>query len=258
MHTIPGGVGPTGISLYLNSVHLYTNSKGILVIFGYDAPKVWNDLPDEIPSASSLASFRKKTRDTYSPKPIHHNILSVSSCCLRGVYPCYAPQLWLLPHDCLWHLRVCLMTEIKCSKSIRLDNWKLINYSYCCHALAYSCTGNPTRTGNTTRGPYSLLPYWWGTRGTMFTWVDSRIDYQLFPRVLLVQSRNNICQGCSVMALKDHYLQNNAWILMIPVLYLRSPFLMFPAFCCCWNSLGGVLVCRDNHIILIDKIVIKI
>ena len=61
--------------------------------FAYDAPKVWNDLPDEIRSAQSLASFRKNSRHTYSPKPIHHNIFSVSSWRLRGVDPCYVPRL---------------------------------------------------------------------------------------------------------------------------------------------------------------------
>ena len=30
--------------------------------FAYDAPKVWNDLPDEIRSAQSLASFRTKLK----------------------------------------------------------------------------------------------------------------------------------------------------------------------------------------------------
>ena len=41
--------------------------------FAYDAPKVWNDLPDEIRSAPSLASFRKKTQDI----PIHQSLSTI-------------------------------------------------------------------------------------------------------------------------------------------------------------------------------------
>ena len=101
VHTIPGVVGPTEISLlYLNFVHLYTNPKGILVIV----------LPMMLQRYGMICLMRfallhllplseKNSRHTYSPKPIHHNIFSVSSCCLCGVDPCYVPQLWLLPHD---------------------------------------------------------------------------------------------------------------------------------------------------------------
>ena len=111
------------ISLYLNFVHLYTNQKGILVIV----------LPMMLQKCGMTCLMRfallhllplseKNSRHTYSPKPIHHNIFSVSSCCLRGVDPCYVPQLWLYASRlCLLRLRVCLMTEIKRYKSIRLD-----------------------------------------------------------------------------------------------------------------------------------------
>ena len=40
--------------------------------FAYDAPKIWNDLPDDVRSATSLHSFRKKL-ETVLFKHIHPN-----------------------------------------------------------------------------------------------------------------------------------------------------------------------------------------
>ena len=74
VHTILGGVGPTEISLLsLNFVHLYKKSeRHFSHSLAYDAPKVWNDLPAEIRSASSLACFRKKL-----DIPIHQSISTI-------------------------------------------------------------------------------------------------------------------------------------------------------------------------------------
>ena len=45
---------------FLNSVHLYINPKHFGHSFAFDAPTVWNDLPDEVCCAPTLACFRKK------------------------------------------------------------------------------------------------------------------------------------------------------------------------------------------------------
>ena len=39
---------------------LYKSSKHFGLSFAYDAPKIWNDLPDDVRSATSLHSFRRK------------------------------------------------------------------------------------------------------------------------------------------------------------------------------------------------------
>ena len=45
---------------FIPSVHKSTRHFGFS--FAYDAPKVWNELPDDIRSATSLLSFRKKLK----------------------------------------------------------------------------------------------------------------------------------------------------------------------------------------------------
>ena len=41
---------------------LYKSSKHFNLSFAYDAPKIWNDLPDDVRSATSLHSFRRKLK----------------------------------------------------------------------------------------------------------------------------------------------------------------------------------------------------
>ena len=42
---------------------IYKSSKHFgLSFFAYDAPKIWNDLPDDVRSATSLHSFRRKLK----------------------------------------------------------------------------------------------------------------------------------------------------------------------------------------------------
>ena len=48
---------------FLNSTHLYTNKKKHLGhSFAFDAPTLWNDLPDDVRSAPTLACSRKKLK----------------------------------------------------------------------------------------------------------------------------------------------------------------------------------------------------
>ena len=37
--------------------------KSFSLSFTYDAPRIWNDLPDDVRSAKSLSLFRKKLKD---------------------------------------------------------------------------------------------------------------------------------------------------------------------------------------------------
>ena len=64
VHTIPGGVRPTEHFLVVPQFRpsIHKSKRHFSPSFAYDAPNVWNDLPDEIRSAPSLASFRKKSR----------------------------------------------------------------------------------------------------------------------------------------------------------------------------------------------------
>ena len=41
---------------------IYTSTKQFSLSFAYDAPKIWNELPDDVRSATSIASFRKKLK----------------------------------------------------------------------------------------------------------------------------------------------------------------------------------------------------
>ena len=41
---------------------IYTSTKQFSLSFAYDAPKIWNELLDDVRSATSIASFRKKLK----------------------------------------------------------------------------------------------------------------------------------------------------------------------------------------------------
>ena len=41
---------------------IYKSKKQFGLSFAYDAPMIWNDLPDDVRSAKSLSSFRKKLK----------------------------------------------------------------------------------------------------------------------------------------------------------------------------------------------------
>ena len=41
---------------------IYKSTKQFGLSFAYDAPKIWNELPDNVSSATSIASFRKKLK----------------------------------------------------------------------------------------------------------------------------------------------------------------------------------------------------
>ena len=45
---------------------IYKSKKHFGLSFAYDAPMIWNDLPDDVRSAKSLSAFRKKLK-TYLP-----------------------------------------------------------------------------------------------------------------------------------------------------------------------------------------------
>ena len=53
---------------------IYISTKQFGLSFAYDAPKIWNEFPDVVRSATSIASFRKNLRHRYSAKLILHNI----------------------------------------------------------------------------------------------------------------------------------------------------------------------------------------
>ena len=66
---------------------VFKSQKHFGLSFAYDAPMIWNDLPEEVRSANSLASFRSKLKSylfgkAYPPK------FTISSCFLRGADPC--------------------------------------------------------------------------------------------------------------------------------------------------------------------------
>ena len=51
-----------GSWIFLNSSHLHINKKHFGQSFAFDAPTVWNDLPDEICFALILACFSKRLK----------------------------------------------------------------------------------------------------------------------------------------------------------------------------------------------------
>ena len=52
---------------------IYKSSKHFGLSFAYDAPKIWNDLPDDVRLATSLHSFRRKLKTYLFHKHIHPN-----------------------------------------------------------------------------------------------------------------------------------------------------------------------------------------
>ena len=52
---------------------VYKSSKHFGLSFAYDAPKIWNDMPDDVRSATSLHPFKKKLKTYPLHKHIHHN-----------------------------------------------------------------------------------------------------------------------------------------------------------------------------------------
>ena len=96
---------------------VFKSRKHFGLSFAYDAPMIWNDLPDEVSSANSLASFRSKLKSYLFGKaypPSISNFLLLSPRC----WPLQC--LWFLNIEqcfCVMRLRICLLTEIKCYKS---------------------------------------------------------------------------------------------------------------------------------------------
>ena len=41
---------------------IYKSTKQFGLSFAYDAPKIWNEFPDDVRSATSIVSFRKKLK----------------------------------------------------------------------------------------------------------------------------------------------------------------------------------------------------
>ena len=48
---------------------IYNASKHFELSFAYDVPKIWNDLPDDVRSATSLHSFRSKLKTYLFAQP---------------------------------------------------------------------------------------------------------------------------------------------------------------------------------------------
>ena len=55
----------------------------------YDTPKIWNDLPDDVHSAKSLISFRKKLKTSSLCKSISTMDSFFSPVFSHGAVPCY-------------------------------------------------------------------------------------------------------------------------------------------------------------------------
>ena len=65
--TVPGAVRVVVISLSFPSFNPQSiNLSKSLVIVAFDAPTVWNALPEEISASPSLASFRKRLKPTFT------------------------------------------------------------------------------------------------------------------------------------------------------------------------------------------------
>ena len=78
---------------------VFKSRKHFGLSFAYDAPMIWNDLPDEVHSANSLASFRSKLKSYLFGKAYPPWVLNIEQCI------------------CVMRLRICLLTEIKRYKS---------------------------------------------------------------------------------------------------------------------------------------------
>ena len=63
--------------MLLEIPHQYISLKGIFGLrFAYDAPRIWNDLPDDVHSAKSLSSSKKKLKPISLQKLTHHSFLA--------------------------------------------------------------------------------------------------------------------------------------------------------------------------------------
>ena len=67
---------------------IYKSSKHFGLSFAYDAPKVWNDLPDDASLATSLHSFKQNLK-TYLFAPAYPPEFLLFPVSLRGADPCY-------------------------------------------------------------------------------------------------------------------------------------------------------------------------
>ena len=79
---------------FILSVHKSTKQFGFG--FAYDAPKVWNELPDDISSATSLFSFKKNLKDDLLTKAYPPQVLVFY--CLCGMEPPPPPPPPPPPH----------------------------------------------------------------------------------------------------------------------------------------------------------------
>ena len=66
---------------------VFKSRKHFGLSFGYDKPMIWNDLPDDVRSANSLASFRSRLKSYIFEKHIHPNF-PFFSCSLHGADLC--------------------------------------------------------------------------------------------------------------------------------------------------------------------------
>ena len=69
---------------------IYKSTKQFGLSFAYDVPKIWNELPDDVQSATTIAYFRKNLRRTYSTKLILLSIFHLIWCS-----PWCGPLLWI-------------------------------------------------------------------------------------------------------------------------------------------------------------------
>ena len=75
------------VPYFASSVHKSTKHFGLS--FAYDAPKIWNDLPDDLHSTTSLHSFRKKLKTISLQKHTHPSFWLFFLVLLHGAEPCY-------------------------------------------------------------------------------------------------------------------------------------------------------------------------
>ena len=80
---------------------LYKSSKHFGLSFAYDTPKIWNNLPDDVHSATYLHSFRRKLK-VYLFAQAYPPWLLLSLISLRGADPCYISGLWLQFFASVW------------------------------------------------------------------------------------------------------------------------------------------------------------
>ena len=73
--------------MFPNTIYLQIH-KQFGLSFAYDAPKIWNELPDDVRSATSIASFRKKLKAYILPS-LSSLVFSTPYGVLRDVDHCY-------------------------------------------------------------------------------------------------------------------------------------------------------------------------